>query len=74
MKWIEMSEEELKKRYNLKKHLEEMVKKYIPTAKVFMFGSTANRLAFPGSDIDILIIENSKNFGDLFAVIYLIML
>ena len=64
------SDQELKERYEMLTHIEEMIHNHIPSAKVFMFGSTANRLAFPGSDIDILIVENTYKFNDLYNGIH----
>ena len=46
----------------------------IPGTKVTMFGSTANRLAFSGSDIDVLIINNDIGYGNLYNYVLGIMI
>jgi DNA polymerase sigma len=54
-------------------HIESLIHKYIPSSKIFMFGSTANRLAFPGSDIDVLVVENSISFDRLYNDVHQIL-
>ena len=53
--WIQITQSELDARYRLLDLLETLIKEHLPEAEVFMFGSTANRLALPGSDIDVLV-------------------
>lgn len=74
MNWIQLDDAEIKKRFELQLHLQAMIKAHLPTVNVYMFGSTANRLAFPGSDIDLLLMGDNYAFGDLFKAIELIML
>ena len=53
--------------------MEKMIVSEIPNTKVYMFGSTANRLAFSGSDIDILVVNNDYGYANLYNHILHIM-
>jgi len=57
--WVQINEEELRVRYELLAQIESLIKASISDAEVVMFGSTANRLALPGSDIDVLVCLNN---------------
>ena len=39
-----------------------------------MFGSTANRLALPGSDIDVLVVENNIANHNLYEAVHRILI
>ncbi len=73
-----MNKIELDIRYNLLKDIESLIQKYLPDSKVFMFGSTANRLALPDSDIDVLVcidhVKESSTYNILYETIYHIIL
>eukprot|EP00347_Sterkiella_histriomuscorum_P015534 403356668 len=64
--WIQMSDEELQKRYSLLSLLGNLIQAKIPETKAYMFGSTANRLAFAGSDIDVLIMNDDYGYSNLY--------
>jgi len=76
--WIQINTEELQIRYNLLSDIESLIKQHISRAEVCMFGSTANRLALPSSDIDLLVfvpgITTSSSYSMLFdAILHIIL-
>ncbi|CDW89117.1 poly rna polymerase [Stylonychia lemnae] len=66
VEWIQMSDAEIKQRYEILNEIEKLVQIKIPGTQLYMFGSTANRLAFSGSDIDILVMNNDYGYANLY--------
>ncbi|TNV78011.1 hypothetical protein FGO68_gene9181 [Halteria grandinella] len=75
--WAQLTPKELSLRLSILSELESLIKSHIPLASVALFGSTANRLALPGSDIDILIslplVTVSHTYGLLYESIVAIL-
>jgi DNA polymerase sigma len=68
--WIQITDQEIKERYDLLDLIESLIKEHIPEAQVFMFGSTANRLALPGSDIDVLVCLDSVKDSPTYSLLF----
>lgn len=65
-----MNEGELSVRQSVLSRIEALIKEHIPQASVFMFGSTANRLALPGSDIDVLVCTDHVTMSQTCNLLY----
>ncbi len=61
-KWIRISEDEFALRLKVFEEVKQLLCKEIPNTEVYMFGSTASRLALAGSDIDVLVINKTQDF------------
>lgn len=68
-----MSEDELEERQRLFHNIKKLVLKEIPGAELYMFGSTANRLALRASDIDILVLLKKENQYGLLRKLYTVL-
>ena len=68
--WLEIDEKDLKVRYAILAKIELLIKKHIKEAETYMFGSTANRLALPGSDIDVLVCVPNVTCSFTYNLVY----
>ena len=67
MNWavVKPGSEESDLRNSLFRRISAQVKTIYPLAEIFMFGSTSSGLALKGSDIDIVVFCEAKNFHEM---------